>query len=97
MSQDQRLADQEIRTYFEKVRDENSQVKSLQNAKDISWVNYQQEVHDYRLALVTNLDVLQSLTTFVTTVLSLDQTKFQEKIDYLYFQAATGRAQDVAF
>jgi outer membrane protein len=97
VSQDQRLASQEIRTYYERVHDDQNQVRSYSSAKDISWVNYQQEMHDYHLGLVTNLDVLQSLTTFTTNERTLDQVKFQERIDYLYLQAATGKTKDIPY
>lgn len=99
LSRGERLADQEIRTYHSRFQADRLEVLTLQRAKDFSWTNYQQETRDYRLGLVTNLDVLQSLTAFEESERALDRAKFQQKTDYLYLLSASGKLKipEVAF
>ena len=67
---------------------------TLEKAKDYAWTNYQQETHDYRLGLVTNIDVLTSMTTFEQAERNFDKEKYQEKADYLLFQSLVGKVKD---
>jgi len=97
VSQDRRLADQEIRTYWKRVHDDEAQVKALAVAKNLAWESYQQEMKDYGQSMATNIDALQSLTSFTTTERSLDQVRFQKRIDYLYLQAATGKTKEIPY
>lgn len=96
LSRGQRLADQEIRTYYARVQLDNDQVATLQKSNEYAKKNYEQQTRDYRLGLVTNLDVLQSLTAYQEAERSLDRAKFQAKTDYLYLLSATGKASDTA-
>ncbi|MEK7304257.1 MAG: TolC family protein, partial [Pseudomonadota bacterium] len=60
VSQAQRQAEQEIRSMHQSVVLAHSQLAALEMATDAARKNYEAQQRDYRLGLVTNLDVLQA-------------------------------------
>ena len=64
---------------------------ALQEAFNLSEKNYQANVKDYKLNLVTNLDVLQALTAYQDTQRSLEKIRYLTKIDYNKLEAAAAQ------
>ena len=90
-SQVSRQAEQEIRSTYQNVVFNASQLEALEKATDTARKNYEAQRHDYRLGLVTNLDVLQALTTFQENQRALDRARYTAKIDFFRLQAAAVR------
>ena len=90
-SQVLRLADQEIRSLYQSVSSNLSQLQALAKATQAAKKNYAAQLRDYRLGLVTNLDVLQSLTAYQQNQRSLDHTRLTTKSNYLQLLAASVR------
>lgn len=77
-----RQAEEEVRSRYRTLQSDLAQVKALERATDVSKKSYEAERHDYRLGLVTNLDVLQALTSFKEATRALDRTRIAAKLDY---------------
>lgn len=90
-SQVRRQAEQEIRSTYQSVVFDRSQLDALEKATESARKNYEAQRRDYRLGLVTNLDVLQALTAFQQNQLALDRARYTTKLDYLKLQAAAVR------
>ena len=90
-SQVRRQAEQEIRSAYQSVVFDRSQLDALEKATESARKNYETQRRDYRLGLVTNLDVLQALTAFQQNQLALDRARYTTKLDYLKLQAAAVR------
>jgi len=88
LSQIQRMAVEDIRSLYHNFKADLAQLLALQEAYDISERNYKANVKDYEFNLVTNLDVLQALTTYQDTQRSLEKIRCQVKIDYEQLEAA---------
>ena len=91
VSQVNRQAEQEIRSIYQSVVFDRSQLDALEKATESARKNYETQRRDYRLGLVTNLDVLQALTAFQQNQRALDRARYATKLDYLKLQAATVR------
>lgn len=86
-----RQADQEIRSLYQSVMSNLSQLQALVTATAASKKSYAAQVRDYRLGLVTNLDVLQALTAYQQNQRTLDHTLFTAKSNYLQLLTAAAR------
>lgn len=84
-----RLADQEIRSFYQTVVLDRARLEAIENATKTAQRNYETQRHDYRIGLVTNLDVLQALSTYLDNQQSLDRVRYNVKLNYLRLQAAT--------
>ncbi|WP_372522520.1 TolC family protein [Sulfuricaulis sp.] len=91
VSQVRRQAEQEIRSIYQSVVFDRLQLDALEKATESARKNYEAQRHDYRLGLVTNLDVLQALTAYQQNQRALDRARFTEKLDYLRLEAAVVR------
>jgi outer membrane protein len=91
LSQIRRQAEEEIRSAYQSVVYDQLQLVATEKATEASRKNYEAQRHDYRLGLVTNLDVLQALTSFQQNQRSLDLARYTAKLDYLTLQAAAAR------
>jgi outer membrane protein len=91
LSQVQRMALEEIRSLYYNFKTDLTQLAALQEAFNLSEKNYQANARDYKLNLVTNLDVLQALTAYQDTQRSLEKIRYQTKIDYNKLEAAKAR------
>jgi outer membrane protein len=90
-SQARRQAEQEIRAVYQSVVFDRSRLVALEKATESARKNYEVQRHDYRLGLVTNLDVLQALTAFQENQRALDRARYIAKLDYLRLEAAAAR------
>lgn len=90
LSQIRRQAEEEIRTVHGQVISDLDQIKKYDRAYQLAKQTYQQELKDYRLGTVTNIEVLQILTSTQETHRLLDRSKFTTKSDWIHLQLATG-------
>lgn len=90
-SQVRRQAEQEIRSVYQSVLLDRSQIEALEMATAAARKNYEVQRHDYSLGLVTNLDVLQALTTYQENQRALDRARYVSKFNYLRLEAAVVR------
>ncbi len=90
-SQVTREARQEIRSLHDSAAYDLQQIDALKTATEAAQKNYAAQVSDYRLGLVTNLDVLQALTAFQENQRALDRARFTAKTDWLKLLVASGR------
>jgi len=91
LSQIRRQAEQEISATHQSVVYDQTQLDALEKSTEAARKNYEAQRHDYRLGLVTNLDVIQALTTYQISQRALDRARFTAKTDYLTLQAAAVR------
>jgi outer membrane protein len=91
VSQARRLAEQEVRASYRSVVYDRSQIDALTTATELARKNYDAQTRDYRLGLVTNLDVLQALTAFQQNQRALDRARYTIKLDYVRLEAAAAR------
>jgi outer membrane protein len=91
VSQTRRQAEQEIRSIHQSVALDRAQLDALDKATEAARKNYEAQLRDYRLGLVTNLDVLQALTAFQENKRSLDRARYSAKLNYLRLEAAAVR------
>ena len=90
-SQVRRQAEQEIRSIYQSVVLDRSQLEALEKASEAARKNYEVQRRDYRFGLVTNLDVLQALTDFQENLRALDRARYTAKLNYLALEAAAVR------
>lgn len=88
VSQVRRQAEQEIRSVYQGVVLDRSQLDALEKATDTAQKNYETQRRDYRLGLVTNLDVLQAQTAFQENQRALDRARYNAKLNWLRLLAA---------
>lgn len=91
LSRLQRQAEQEIRSAYQAVMFDRSQLEALEKATEAARKNYEAQRRDYRFGLVTNLDVLQALTTYQENLRALDRARYTAKMDYLRLETAAAR------
>ncbi|HEY5682245.1 MAG TPA: TolC family protein [Sulfuricaulis sp.] len=90
-SQVRRLAEQEIRSVYQGVLLDRSQVEALEMATTASRKNYEVQRHDYSLGLVTNLEVLQALASYQENQRALDRARYVSKFNFLRLETAAVR------
>ena len=95
VSQARRQAEQEIRSVYQSVVLDRSQLDALEKAADAAQKNYSAQQRDYRLGLVTNLDVLQAQASFQENQRALHRVRYSTKLNYLRLQAAAVYRPDV--
>lgn len=88
LSKIRRQAEEEIKTFYEQITSEFSQIEVTKRAVDLATKTYQADLKDYRLGSVTNLEVLQALTNSQENQRTLDKTQYQLKADYLKLLSA---------
>ncbi len=88
VSQVRRQAEQEVRSAYQNVLFDQTQLDALEKATDGARKNYEAQQRDYRLGLVTNLDVLQALTTYLENLRALDRARYSAKLNYQRLLAA---------
>lgn len=91
VSQVRRQAEQEIRALYESVTFDLTQVAALEHATEAARKSYEAQVRDYRLGLVTNLEVLQALTTYQQNQRALDRARYTTQADYQRLLVASAR------
>lgn len=91
LSETRRQAEQEIRSAHSAVVFDLAQRDALENSTNAADKSYKAQLRDYRLGLVTNLDVLQALTALQQNRRALDRVRLSTTLDYLKLQAVSQR------
>jgi outer membrane protein len=86
-----RVAQATIRSLYKSLQTDWDQIAILRNARDLAQTNYELQSKDYRYGLVTNLEVLLTLTGFHETLRSYDHARFTAKLDFLRLENAVGK------
>jgi outer membrane protein TolC len=68
---------------------------AYQKAVDAYPQDYQDVLHDLKLNLTTNLELLQTMTSLETTQVSYIKAKYQTLYDQLWLGVATGELPKV--
>lgn len=84
-----RQARQEIRSLYQSVYQDLTQLQALRNATKAARKNYEAQLHDYQLDLVSNLDVIQALTSYQQNQRTLDRARLTSRSDYLQLLASS--------
>jgi outer membrane protein len=91
-----RAAEQEIRTLHQSFEASLTQVQALERSADVAGRSWNEQQREYRLGLVTNIDVLQALTSYEISLRSLDRARAQAKLSYARLEAAVGQLPSVS-
>jgi len=91
VSQVRRVAEQEVRASYRAVVYDRSRIDALETATELARKNYDAQARDYRLGLVTNLEVLQALTALQQNQRALDRARYAMRLDYALLEAAAAR------
>lgn len=85
-----RQAEYQVKSAYEEFKYNALQVESLEQAISLARENAVRQREDYKLGLVTNLDVISALNTVVQTRLALSRAKLQEKLSCIKLKTAAG-------
>ncbi|HNW44899.1 MAG TPA: TolC family protein, partial [Elusimicrobiales bacterium] len=86
----ERQALTEVRSAYEDLKYSVLQTASLREALALASENARYQQDDYKLGLVTNLDVLSALNTVQQARLALAQAQVREKLSLLALETAAG-------
>ena len=86
-----RSAEEEIRSDYAIVLADKEQLGALKIATDLAQQNYEAQIKNFRLGLVTNLDVLSALTSFQENQRALDRQRFTLALDVEKIQIAAAQ------
>lgn len=86
----QRDAAQQIRQIYQNLVDSIQVMDAYQKAVDAAQSAYEAVLHDYKLSLTTNLQVLTALNTLESTKESLVKARYQVLADQVELGVATG-------
>ncbi len=81
--------DSDIDLNYAEVQSSIEQLDLLDQSLKLSEKNYFSQQKDYGLGVTSNLEVLQSLTTYLEAKRNFDRLKYQLKISYLKLEALT--------
>jgi outer membrane protein len=85
-----RTADQQVRAAYQTYQADQRQLEALRASKLANERNLKAEITDYRMGLVTNLDVLNALISYQESERALDAQIFTTKLDYLRLENQSG-------
>ncbi|AUN99212.1 hypothetical protein C0V70_14085 [Bacteriovorax stolpii] len=84
-----------VTTRYEMFRRYHDQIKKFEVALDKAKRSYEETVRDYRLGLVTNLDVLSSLNLYLSSKRDAEKTKIQSVMNQKLLEATAGIIPEV--
>ncbi len=85
----ERYVDYQVRRLYDELVLMDQQVQALADAADAAEKSYRTLLKEYKLGLVTNLDVLQTLDFFLTQQHAHDVARISAKRLYIQLQVAT--------
>lgn len=95
LSQARRTAEEEIRQFYDNFLYDERQMTKLDETADLARKNYEALIKEYRNGLVTNLDVLQAITTWQDAIRLYAHQQFTARSDYLKLQASSAQRKEV--
>lgn len=96
LSAARRTAEEEVRSFYDAWTGDQRQLIKLIDSATLGKLTYEAQVKDYRNGLVTNLDVLLAITTFMDAERARDQERFTVKLDAVKLEAATAQRPELA-
>ncbi len=90
LSLTRRTAFDDVREAYKSLIDSTSETDAYQKAVDAYQADYLDVLHDYKLNLTTNLQLLQTMTSLETTQISYLKAKYQALYDQIWLKVATG-------
>lgn len=90
-----RTAKDDIREAYKSLVESMGETDAYQKAVDAYQQDYQDVLHDLKLNLTTNLELLQTMTSLETTQVSYIKAKYQTLYDQLWLGVATGELPKV--
>ena len=88
LSQTRRAAEEEVRSAWLEAQGALQQIQLLERAHSLSEKNYQQQSEDYRLGLVSSLEVLSALNSHQDLKRSLDRARLQARLSLVTLRVA---------
>ncbi len=85
-----RTAFDDVRQAYKSLIQSVGQTDAYQKAVDAYQSAYQDVLHDYKLNLTTNLELLQTMTSLENTQINFVKAKYQTLYDQLWLKVATG-------
>ena len=85
-----RNAAEQVRQVYQNLTDSIQEMDAFQKAVDAAQEAYEAVLHDYKLSLTTNIQVLNALSTLETTKESWVKAKYQVLTDQVALGVATG-------
>lgn len=95
LSQARRVGELEVRTFYDLLESDQKQLVKLGELVNHSKMNFETTTQYYRNGLVTNLDVLQAMTTYQDAQRKLDRQRYSTHLDTAKLQAATGQRPEL--
>lgn len=80
----------DVTSRYELYRRYSDQIKAFETALDKAKKSYEETLRDYRLGLVTNLDVLSSLNLYLDSKRNAEKTKLQAILNQKLLEASAG-------
>jgi outer membrane protein len=80
----------EVTSRYEMYRRYHDQIKAFDLALDKAKRSYDETIRDYRLGLVSNLDVISSLNLYLTSKRDSERTKIQSILNQKLLEAVAG-------
>lgn len=87
----ERQAEQEVRSSYATVQAGFRQLEELKRARELAEKLYREQSREYRLGLVSNVDVLISLTSYQDTVRALDRGRYALRRDWTELEIVSGK------
>ncbi len=91
-----RTAKDDIREAYKSLVESMGETDAYQKAVDAYQQDYQDVLHDLKLNLTTNLELLQVMTSLETTQVSFIKAKYQTLYDQIWLGVATGELPKIA-
>jgi outer membrane protein len=85
----------EVTTRFEMYRRYHDQIKAFDLALEKAKRSYDETLRDYRLGLVSNLDVISSLNLYLGSKRDSERTKIQALLNHKLLEASAGIIPEV--
>ncbi len=91
-----RTAYDDIRQAYKSLTESLGETDAYKKAVDAYQQAYQDVLHDYKLNLTTNLELLQTMTSLENTQINYVKAKYQTLYDQLWLRVATGELPKMA-
>lgn len=91
-SRARRLVELEMRRSHDLLRALAQQIKALAESVNAAERNYETQNKEYRLGLVTNVEVIQALNSLTEARRAYDRARYQQKNEFVKLEAAAGRS-----
>lgn len=85
-----RTAESQIRSLYDEVKSYVGQIEVLSKATESAEKDYQEQLREYRLGLVNNLQVLQVQAGFRASQIALERARYNAQVQHAKLIAATG-------